>query len=415
MLLATLPLASPSTISPVGALFNVTSGADVCELLPGALCVTARADSTAGRGQCTFEAMEAVSLTHASYVVRPGLDFLLGFGSDSRDIGSAFLNFQVGTFLNTGTVIEWIAGPLPSNSAGPDAGFTLCASVAVPAAPPPPPPSPSPPIPPQALLLLLSGSEHCEITRNGTCLTDGPGYHDTNEDCSAVAVHDLYLSALQYDVEHTYDYITVGTTEYRAPMSPGPQHHFMRAGELVSWYSDVSVVSAGFTVCASTVGPPTHPPLPPSAPPPPQPPSVPLGGRWELITGSDHCHITNHGTCLSDGFGDYGTNEHCVARAVVDMFVTALYYDVEYAALSLPPSLPPSLHISLLSAAPLPAYNTCFWPAQSRSCALHPHSHAHALLMCTHCEWEGQGSARPARFGSPASAPAYMLPPPLEL
>ena len=69
LVLAFLPLAEPSTVPPIGALFHITSG-DACELLPGALCVRAsRFDSIPSA--LYFQVMEAVSLTHADIVLRP--------------------------------------------------------------------------------------------------------------------------------------------------------------------------------------------------------------------------------------------------------------------------------------------------------------------------------------------------------
>ena len=200
----------------------------------------------------------------------------------------------------------------------------------MPAVPPPPPPSPSPPIPDGALLILTTGPNSCSITNDGACWTDGPGDYSNNAFCVARAVEDVYVTARQYDVEALWDYVIVDGLRYNQNTGPrGPQQQFIKKGAVLAFNSDFSGTRSGFTICASISGPPMPPPSPPALPPPPAPPKAPLGQRWQIVSGGLYCHLINLGTCITDGDDDYGSNERCEFRSLVDQYVTALHYDVE--------------------------------------------------------------------------------------
>jgi hypothetical protein len=44
---------------------------------------------------------------------------------------------------------------------------------------------------------------------------------------------------------------------------------------------------------------------------------------WSVVSGSAYCEVTQGGTCVTDGAGDYGSNEVCTVRAEVTMLVSA--------------------------------------------------------------------------------------------
>jgi len=64
-------------------------------------------------------------------------------------------------------------------------------------------------------------------------------------------------------------------------------------------------------------------PFPPPSPPPPPPP------WWTVTSGSAYCHLSNSGTCVTDGIGDYGNNERCTVRANQALVASTTQYQVE--------------------------------------------------------------------------------------
>ena len=151
----------------------------------------------------------------------------------------------------------------------------------------------------------------------------------------------------------------------------------------MTWYTDTSIVTGGFTICATSVPPmmpptsPSRPPFPPPPPPsppftpsppppslepyppPPPPPSPtppepsppptpsppinsppvtppapPPGTLWTILGGSEYCHHTNHvgfpgADCITDGADNHGNNEHCTVRANMALYVSAAYFMTE--------------------------------------------------------------------------------------
>ena len=64
-------------------------------------------------------------------------------------------------------------------------------------------------------------------------------------------------------------------------------------------------------------------PFPPPSPPPPPPP------WWTVTSGSAYCHLSNSGTCVTDGIGDYANNERCTVRANQALVASTTQYQVE--------------------------------------------------------------------------------------
>ena len=126
------------------------------------------------------------------------------------------------------------------------------------------------------------------------CVSDGAGLHQNNERCTVRANYGLYATAISFQVERYWDYLTIGGTRYSGQQ--GPINVPMAAAETFSWYTDRSVVFAGWTVCATTspmIFPPPlpHPPLP--TPPPPPAPSPPPPAQPFDATTTCPCSARN--------------------------------------------------------------------------------------------------------------------------
>jgi len=107
---------------------------------------------------------------------------------------------------------------------------------------------------PGQLWLVVAGEEHCEVTNDGKCVTDGLHQnHGNNEDCIFQAVTSIFATATQFDTEVGYDYIAVGSTRYDG--SSGPVSLPMNAGERMIWHTDQAIYNAGFTICGSLAPP----------------------------------------------------------------------------------------------------------------------------------------------------------------
>jgi hypothetical protein len=120
----------------------------------------------------------------------------------------------------------------------------------------------------------ISGSQYCEISQDGACVTDGSGRYGNYEQCTVRAEVAMLVSAQAgFSTESGYDYVTLGGTRYSG--TSGPTSLAMSAGETLHWQSDGSVGLDGFNICGAQLIPPA-PPLPPFPPqPPPMPPEQP--------------------------------------------------------------------------------------------------------------------------------------------
>jgi len=154
--------------------------------------------------------------------------------------------------------------------------------------PSPRPPSP-PPRPPHGpalcgqLFCVIEGQEFCRPTNHtnfpdmGECVWDGPGDHGSGEECTIELTAPANITAVFYDIESDYDYITFRPSDgnggfYSAiPLKDTGIGGFndaadfgnAPAGSQLVWSSDIAVNSGGFTVCFAAKPP------PPSSPPPP--------------------------------------------------------------------------------------------------------------------------------------------------
>ena len=93
---------------------------------------------------------------------------------------------------------------------------------------------------------ITSGSSYCEKVDDGRCVTDGDGEYGNDENCEVKALKPLVMSAEQYDVEQTHDFITVNGEEYH---NTGPNQVTMRTGDKWTWKSDSDTTRDGFKIC----------------------------------------------------------------------------------------------------------------------------------------------------------------------
>jgi hypothetical protein len=63
--------------------------------------------------------------------------------------------------------------------------------------------------------------------------------------------------------------------------------------------------------------------------PPPNPPVAPGQLMWTVTSGSEFCHITSDGSCVTDGHNRYDNNEDCTFKAAAQMTITAKNFHVE--------------------------------------------------------------------------------------
>ena len=130
-----------------------------------------------------------------------------------------------------------------------------------------PPPALSPSTPPPAMWTVLSGSNFCELTDGGACVSDGSGNYGNNENCVVQANADFVVSARAFAVEYYYDHITIHGSQYSGDLANAPTGVTMSSGDKLYWSSDGSVVASGFEICATIPVPmPMAPPNPPSTP-----------------------------------------------------------------------------------------------------------------------------------------------------
>jgi hypothetical protein len=228
------------------------------------------------------------------------------------------------------------------------------------AAPPPPPPPP-PPADCGELFCVVSGQQHCQSTNHtsfpgiGTCVWDGEGLHQNNEQCVIQTTAPSTITAVYYDVEPNFDWIRIsypsansasgyapgmcpgqpncascalgsycgGTTSGEAAFNAMANLSATPTGTRLEWSTDWVDVLGGFIICfGAHVPPPPPPPLPPSSPPsppapprpPPSPPAPPEAPAICTNTCIGNPYYASDGACDDGGPGaeypdcQYGTD-----------------------------------------------------------------------------------------------------------
>ena len=288
---------------------GITNGGVLCNTAGGwSLCATDDEVSSLGLANCDLIANDAafVGQFYATaessngywncYNDEPGntgTNDIWGCGGPSA--GSAYVCGVLNKGLGMGGLGSWVMGSdgdsersnvrkgegsggvmcCHSNAAGGDGGSGGGGSntVLTPRAPPSPPSPPASPSPP-SLWRINSGMAYCEISNDGACISDGDGDYGNDESCEAEALSPVTIQAESFMTESGYDFVTVGGVRYSGSVAPSDV--VMADGDLLSWSSDYSVTSGGFSICATVLVPPS-PPSPPALPSPPiLPPASPL-------------------------------------------------------------------------------------------------------------------------------------------
>ena len=131
-------------------------------------------------------------------------------------------------------------------------------------------------------ILSRSSPDACQLTHGGACVTDGDGAYDNNEYCSVVLNTPTFLTAMTFQIEANYDWLSIdGVYSNDPPIGV--------RGSAISFETDGSVVKDGFEVCGRAMnahlcqahGADLHCPqcgacIPASPPPPRMPPSPPM-------------------------------------------------------------------------------------------------------------------------------------------
>ena len=209
---------------------------------------------------------------------------------------------------------------------------------------------------------VTSGAAFCTVDSNG-CVTDGPGYHGSNERCTIRVLRAGRLGTTgMFSTESGFDYLTINGQRYEG--SSGPNNVAVAAGSSFTWYSDGSEVRTGWTVCLSgcadyiqvgserycgstgpqsvtvaagssfswrsdgsssgagwniclrttlqpTIAPTSSPTTSPSVSPTPLPT---YSGVLEVTSGAGSCRVSAAGDCVTDGDGSYGANAACTVQ-----------------------------------------------------------------------------------------------------
>ena len=132
--------------------------------------------------------------------------------------------------------------PSPSPTAAPTSP-TLAPSLA------PTAPTATPTIAPTAVgqtLAVTTGRQFCELTPNGTCVTDGSKPYGSDEACTVTALVAGTLTSVGFVTQYG-DRLTVGGRAYQG--RTGPFEVVMAPGETFSWSSSSYRHSTGWTVC----------------------------------------------------------------------------------------------------------------------------------------------------------------------
>jgi hypothetical protein len=198
------------------------------------------------------------------------------------------------------------------------------------------------------LWVINTGSQFCRLTQHGMCVAASTSSRSGVEDCTFSATVELwsFTSVWSPAACSGCGTLTVSSVSYRAN-DQGPSYVHLASGAVIRWQmaASSSVVST-FELCGSTVGPPNPPP----------PPVLPTNVLWTIQSGSQFCSLTNGGTCVTDGPGNYGNNEACTVVAARSIVLTATEFDTErnfdfVSRHASPPLLLPLTHVFGLRAA----------------------------------------------------------------
>ena len=132
------------------------------------------------------------------------------------------------------------------------------------------------------LWTITTGAEHCELSADGRCVSDGSGNYGNNQFCRFEATVALQATTTFFSTERYYDQITVLGQQYSG--TSGFTDLALAAGDGIEFRSDYSVTAGGFEICGSLQ-------------------EQPL---WSVTAGAEFCTYRYNNRCISDGYGNYG-------------------------------------------------------------------------------------------------------------
>jgi len=155
-------------------------------------------------------------------------------------------------------------------------------------------------------LVVTSGSDYCQVSGEGNCVTSGPSDYGNNEACSIEVMEDGALfSKDSFDVVSSTncadDALIIGNERY-CGNNTGPQGVQVVAGSTFTWESDGSDTSAGWTICLNTL---------------------------HVTSGNEHCQLRKGGKCVWEGFGQHKNNESCSVDVLAAGMLSVTYMDIQ--------------------------------------------------------------------------------------
>ena len=94
------------------------------------------------------------------------------------------------------------------------------------------------------------------MTSRPHCVTEGDGNYGNNERCVITAARDMIVHAeAGYTTESGFDYLTINGNDFSG--ATGPADIVLATGDTITWYSDSSVNSGGWTICGHHLSPPS--------------------------------------------------------------------------------------------------------------------------------------------------------------
>ena len=340
------PAMPPPPIPPVApagsrGIFTIVSGFQNCEYtssapnFPGAYdCITDGEGDYGTNEDCTVEINAFGNVSFVQYDIENNYDYVMINHTEYRDMRTT----PSSVLTEPGMRMTW-----HSDSSTTRRGFIICGSDLGPSPAPPP------------WLPDMHPTYHTRST--GTCAVQVT----TREDC-AFAAYTLNLR------DSSGNPAWVPSDDLQSNIAFDPPFCYFESNTLkfnVDGSNSGVCTNDDICLCSGEQSP--------ALPPPPAPPTAPLGSIFTITSGNAFCEYTSFSPsylgaydCITDGAGDYGTNEDCTATVNVDATLVAVQYEIEsgYDFVTLD-SIAYNVMGSFPSAVPAPAGTTLVWRSDS--------------------------------------------------
>eukprot|EP00035_Acanthoeca_spectabilis_P013574 m.252859 g.252859 ORF g.252859 m.252859 type:complete len:1001 (-) comp15924_c0_seq2:2267-5269(-) len=290
--------------------FPVGATSAPCYTTSNGTCITDGPGNYGDGERCTIEVLQTTRFIVNSLAVEGGDYFTAGTARlDSR-------SELEGRALSAGSLVNW-----RSDGSNRRAGWVLCAAPQCATQPQ----NASFQVTRSIPTLRCVGGDGpstanegtCFTTNGGSCITDGPGSYANGERCTISILRDTRLVVQFLTVEVNSDYFTINQSLARLDTAAELDSVLLTAGSSLNWRSDPSTTRAGWRICASLPCGPrsanavfevTN--------------AVPIhrcvGGGGPSTAAEGSCYTTNNGTCITDGPGNFQSNERCTIRLLQD-------------------------------------------------------------------------------------------------